>query len=174
MRITGLGRGVLYVVGATVAMIKMPVRLKFSALRDVTLHDYVSRFALGGAITVLAGMIARHFGPVAGGVFLAFPAIFPASATLLEKHQRLKKQRAGIAFTLRGRLAAAIDARGATLGSIALVLFALVCWQGLPRHRPVGVLGIALALWLALATTLWRLRQWHGLIRARHRRTPSR
>jgi hypothetical protein len=34
----------------------------------------------------VVGLIAARFGPVVGGLFLAFPAIFPASATLIEKH----------------------------------------------------------------------------------------
>jgi len=39
-------------------------------------------------MTVIAGLIAFRFGPVVGGLFLAFPAIFPASATLIERHGR--------------------------------------------------------------------------------------
>jgi hypothetical protein len=41
---------------------------------------------LGGVVTVVAGLLAKHYGPVFGGLFLAFPAIFPASATLVDKH----------------------------------------------------------------------------------------
>ena len=40
-------------------------------------------------------MIARKFGPLMGGLFLAFPAIFPAGATLIKKHEKEKKDRAG-------------------------------------------------------------------------------
>ena len=47
-------------------------------------------------MTVLAGVIAKKFGPVVGGLFLAFPAIFPASATLIEKHERERKERKGL------------------------------------------------------------------------------
>ena len=46
---------------------------------------------------------------------MAFPAIFPASATLIEKHEKERKARAGIRNTLRGRQAAALDAPGAVL-----------------------------------------------------------
>ena len=38
-------------------------------------------FFFGGLITAVAGVIAQRFGPIIGGLFLAFPAIFPASAT---------------------------------------------------------------------------------------------
>jgi nicotinamidase-related amidase len=68
------------------------------------------RFALGGAMTVIAGLIASRYGPVVGGLFLAFPAIFPASATLIEKHQRERKKKAGLSGARRGKEAAALDA----------------------------------------------------------------
>lgn len=80
---------------------------------------------------MLTGLIASHCGPAIGGLFLAFPAIFPASATLVERHERDKKRRAGILNTLRGRLSAALDARGALLGAIALMAFAAIIWKGL-------------------------------------------
>jgi hypothetical protein len=47
-------------------------------------------------MTVVAGLIAARFGPVVGGLFLAFPAIFPATATLIEKHVRERKEKAAI------------------------------------------------------------------------------
>ena len=47
-----------------------------------------------GLITAVAGIIAKQFGPGIGGLFLAFPAIFPASATLIEKHEKQKKENA--------------------------------------------------------------------------------
>jgi hypothetical protein len=52
---------------------------------------------------------------VFGGLFLAFPAIFPASATLIEQHERRRKQGTGGHGTLRGRRAAALDAAGASI-----------------------------------------------------------
>ena len=41
-------------------------------------------------------MIAPKWGPGIGGLFLAFPAIFPASDTLIEKHERRRKQKKGL------------------------------------------------------------------------------
>ena len=64
----------------------------------------VVRFVFGGAITVGAGLLARKFGPAVGGLFLAFPAIFPASATLIEKHEREKKERKGSTGERRGNM----------------------------------------------------------------------
>jgi Protein of unknown function (DUF3147) len=137
----------------------MKPRIDLSALSQIKWYEYLNRFLLGGAITVAAGLIAQHFGARLGGLFLAFPAIFPASATLLEKHERQKKRRAGIAHTMRGRLAAALDARGAAMGSIALAAFAMLVWKELAPHDAALVLLTALVLWLALATLLWRLRK---------------
>lgn len=115
------------------------------------------RFLLGGAITATAGLIATDCGPVVGGLFLAFPAIFPASATLLEKQERQRKRTAGLAKSHRGRLAAARDARGAALGALALMLFAALPWQALPRFGAPIVMGAGLALWLMTAMSLWWL-----------------
>ena len=113
----------------------MVIHCNFTVLKRVRPYEYITRFILGGSITVIAALIAQRWGPSLGGLFLAFPAIFPASATLLEKHERDKKRHAGIAFTHRGRLAAALDARGSLMGAIAGLLFAVLCWRLLPQRR---------------------------------------
>ena len=139
----------------------MRIRINLASLKQTQWHEYLTRFLLGGAITVATGLIAKHFGPVIGGLFLAFPAIFPAGATLIEKHERDKKLRAGIPRTIRGRLAAALDARGAAMGSIALAAFGLFVWKLLPLHNAAVILAAALAAWLALAILIWRVRKLH-------------
>jgi Protein of unknown function (DUF3147) len=68
------------------------------------------RFVLGGLATIVAGLIAEHWGPLVGGLFLAFPAIFCATATLIEKHERERKQNCGLAGHRRGSDAAGLDA----------------------------------------------------------------
>jgi Protein of unknown function (DUF3147) len=137
----------------------MRIRIDLGSLRHIKWHEYVVRFLLGGAVTVITGLIARHYGPVVGGLFLAFPAIFPAGATLIEKHEREKKWRAGIPHTSRGRLAAALDARGAAMGSLALAAFAFAVWKLLPRDNSPKILTVALGLWFAVAILLWRVRK---------------
>jgi hypothetical protein len=92
----------------------MNIGIKWSALRDTSWHQYLIRFVLGGAVTAGAGAIATLFGPETGGLFLAFPAIFGASATLIEKHERERKERAGLQGTRRGREAVAVDAASRT------------------------------------------------------------
>src|ERR1700689_3955358 len=120
----------------------MRVTFDFSALAKTRWYEYGVRFLFGGAITVVAGLLAKKFGPVFGGLFLAFPAIFPASATLVEKHEREKNQKAGIAHTARGRQAAALDAEGAVMGSIGLSCFAFTVWKFLPRwNAPLTLLA---------------------------------
>ena len=73
----------------------MIIKIDPSGIRDTRWHEYVVRFAGGGIITVIAGVIAKKWGPGVGGLFLAFPAIFPASATLIEKHERPEETRQG-------------------------------------------------------------------------------
>jgi hypothetical protein len=107
----------------------MSVKVNFAALKQTKWHEYVVRFVFGGLITETTGIIAKKCGPGIGGLFLAFPAIFPASATLVENHEKEKKQRVGMEGVIRGRNAASLDARGAAMGSIGLVVFAIIVWQ---------------------------------------------
>src|SRR4051794_32689837 len=136
----------------------MVVHLKWSALKQSRGYEYVLRFALGGLATALAGAIAQFFGPDAGGLFLAFPAIFCASATLIEKHERERKQKLGLSGDRRGKEAAALDAAGAGLGSIGLAAFGLAIWLLSPTWT-FGSLALGSAAWLLVSVSLWRLRR---------------
>jgi hypothetical protein len=134
--------------------------------------QYAVRFLLGGLVTLITGSIAKGFGPEVGGLFLAFPAIFPASATLIAKRERLKKARKGLHGTVRGRRAAALDAAGAVLGGAGLAGFAVTAYNSLPRGNAAATLGIATFIWLAVALPLWWLRKtrpWRRMRRWRHR-----
>jgi hypothetical protein len=137
----------------------MIVQANFSALRETRWYEYLIRFALGGMMTVIAGLIGAGFGPIVGGLFLAFPAIFPASATLIEKHARERKEKVGLIGARRGREAAALDAAGATLGSFALAVFALIIWLLVGRASLLA-LFFATVAWLAVAVLAWMLRRW--------------
>jgi hypothetical protein len=137
----------------------MRIRIDPSALSKTRWYEFAVRFFFGGLITAATGMIARKFGPGVGGLFLAFPAIFPASATLIEKHERQKKERAGLHGTVRGRKAAATDAAGAAIGSAGLFVFALVNNRFLPNYSPCLVLPAATAIWLAVSLLLWQIRK---------------
>jgi hypothetical protein len=50
-------------------------------------------------------------------LFWALPAIFPAGATLIEKHEKQKKEKEGLQGTQRGRKVGTIDAAGSTMGA---------------------------------------------------------
>lgn len=137
----------------------MRIKIDFATLKETRWYEPVIRFVLGGAITVIAGLIAGKFGAAVGGLFLAFPAIFPASATLVEKHEEEKKQEQGMHGEERGRDAAALDAAGAAMGSVGLMLFALLVWQLLPEHSAALVLITALVLWFASSFVVWLVRE---------------
>lgn len=85
-------------------------RLNLAALSETQPWEYLVRFAFGGAVTACTGVIAHRYGPSVGGLLLAFPAILPASLTLLKRHD--------------GRREAADAAAGARLGATALTVFA--------------------------------------------------
>ncbi len=135
----------------------MKIKVNIAALRRSKWYEYIVRFVFGGAVTALAGMIAKRWGPGIGGLFLAFPAIFPAAATLLEKHEKQKKQRAGRQGTLRAREIAGVDAAGAAMGSIGLLAFAVVVWRGIPTHPLALVLGVSTFAWLLVAVLTWAI-----------------
>ena len=125
-----------------------------SGLKQIQWHEYVLRFVIGGAITVTAGLIAKWFGPAVGGLFLAFPAIFPASVTLVARHEEEKKTEAGMHGRRRGVEAAALNAAGATLGSLGLLACAAANAALLERHL-VLAFGTATAAWAVSAALAW-------------------
>lgn len=154
----------------------MKIKIDTGGLGQSRWYEYVVRFAFGGAITAAAGLIAKHFGPSVGGLFLAFPAILPAAATLIEEHEREKKEQAGENGTNRARAAAGIDAAGAALGSFGLAAFAIVVWKGLPHFSTAIVLVCATAGWSLVALSLWGLREigWRPVRKAFRRHSKNR
>ena len=140
----------------------MRIEADFSSLKQTNLREHLARFVLGGAVTAAIGLIPRRWGPVIGGLFLAFPAIFPAGATLIEQHEVKRKREIGRDGRRRGRLAAALDALGAALGAVGLAAFAVVLWRFLPRHSSGAALGLAVgaaAVFLPLRTGVRALRR---------------
>lgn len=135
------------------------VQFNLRSLRETRGHEYLVRFLFGGLCTVIAGLIAKRFGPGIGGLFLAFPAIFPASATMIESHEKRRKAEIGADGMTRGRLAASIDASGAVLGCVGLALFALLVWKTLLHANAYLVIASAVLGWAALSYILWALRK---------------
>jgi hypothetical protein len=152
------------------------IKITTDGLGESRWYEYVVRFVFGGIVTALAGIIAKRFGAEIGGLFLAFPAIFPATATLIEKHEKRKKEEAGQEGTGRGRAAAGVDAAGAAMGTLGLAVFAVIVWQGLPQLKLAVVLTMATVAWLVTSVGVWQLREslWRRLRRYRlHAHNPG-
>ena len=115
--------------------------LNLGEVGDHSSGDYAVRFAFGGAVTVLAGLMAQWYGPVIGGLFLEFPAILPASVTLVTRHHGIEKARD--------------ETLGAALGSVGLLAFGALVWQLGERWSPWVLLPIAGLAWLAVSAALW-------------------
>jgi hypothetical protein len=127
--------------------------LKPEALKKTKAWEYLIRFAFGGLVAAGAGLVAKSYGPIVGGFFLAFPAILPASLTLVRQHD--------------GRKKAVEDAQGARLGSVALGAFGLVvAWTAGEWPAP-WVLGVATLVWMVVGFALWML-EFRGASAARH------
>lgn len=105
--------------------------------------DYAMRFVFGATISLVAALIGMKFGPKVGGVLLGFPAILPASLTLIEKKE--------------GREEASVDSVGAILGAVALIVFAIMVSAAVTRWGVVPSLLVALLVWLMVAVGLYFL-----------------
>jgi hypothetical protein len=119
-------------------------KLEPGALKKSRPWELAVRFAFGGVVTALAGLVTRTWGPVVGGLLLAFPAILPASLTLVKQHD--------------GKAQAVDDARGGRLGSIGLIGFAATVWLAPAVWQPAVVLFVATIVWALINGTLWALR----------------
>jgi hypothetical protein len=133
----------------------MIVSVTTSALKETKWHEYAIRFVLGGLVTTATGLIAKKFGPGVGGLFLAYPAIFPASATLIEKHERERKEEKGLVGVFRARAAAGADAAGAAMGAIGMITFACCVAWWLPVGVPAVIIGSATVVWALVSALVW-------------------
>jgi hypothetical protein len=136
----------------------MKPKFSVGALREGRWYEYIIRFALGGLATVVAGLISSEWGPSVGGLFLALPAIFCASATLIEKHEIRRKREAGLVGRRRGQQAAALDAAGAALGSVGMLAFAIT-FSFLVVRNAAAAFVASLAVWSVVSVTAWWIRQ---------------
>lgn len=121
----------------------MGIAVDTSGIRKTKPSSYVTRFVFGGAVTATAGLLGHYFGPAVSGLALAFPALLPASLTLVEQQE--------------GRARAADDAAGAVCGAVGLAAFAVVVWQGAPRMHVAATFALATLAWLAVAVLCWKL-----------------
>jgi hypothetical protein len=135
-----------------------PIGFSPSSLKEGRWYEYLVRFALGGAATVFTGFVSSRCGASIGGLFLALPAIFCASATLIEKHEIRRKREAGLDGRRRGEEAAALDAAGATLGALGMLAFAIVFSFVVERSIRGAFIGASSA-WLVVSVAAWCVRR---------------
>ena len=120
-----------------------PIRFEPSRVTQASGKEWAIRFVFGGVVTAGAGAIAAAFGPEVGGLFLAFPAILPASLTLVRKKD--------------GKPTAGADSLGASVGAVGLFFFGLLIWI-LARHTSAaGAIVAATGAWLVISATIWWL-----------------
>jgi len=119
----------------------MTPSVDLKALRETRFSEALVRFAFGGAMTAATGFIAQGFGPVVGGLFLAFPAVLPASLTLVARHS--------------GRSKAVEEAGGAILGAVALAAFAGVGWLIAASTGAWSTIVAAATVWIVTSSALW-------------------
>ncbi len=133
----------------------MSIQIRLKSLRELSWRSAILRFLFGGTITLVTGWLGKTYGPTVAGLFLAFPAIFPAAVTLIAKQEREDKAAAGFDGRIRGRMAAAIDAYGTSLGTLGLIAFGLFGWHLLPVAPPTVALVICAAVWLFTVVLAW-------------------
>jgi Protein of unknown function (DUF3147) len=110
-------------------------------LHEVSPKEMLVRFALGGSVSIVAGIIAKAVGARIGGVFLAFPAILPATLTIVQEKEGTRK--------------ADRNAIGAVLGAVALICFAAVGESQFGRLNSAVVLVLALLAWIGSSLLLY-------------------
>jgi len=117
-------------------------KLDPKGLHDKSPKDFLVRFVFGAAISLMAALIGLRF-PELSGVFLAFPAILPASLTLVERDG--------------GRHEAEVNARGAIIGAFGLLAFAVVVALAIKPLGAPAALALAGLSWVVVAVGLYML-----------------
>lgn len=106
-------------------------KVETRSLRSIRPREYIIRFVFGAAVALVAALVGPAVSPRAGGLWLAFPAILPATLTLIEKRE--------------GRRRAQEDEIGAVAGGVGMVAFALVGWLALAGLNWGGPAALAAA-----------------------------
>jgi hypothetical protein len=118
-----------------------PIALHPGKLREVNWRELAIRFAFGAAVALVAGVVGMLVGAAAGGLWLAFPAILPAGLTLVE-HKEHRRQ-------------AERDVRGAILGAVGMVAFAVAVYIGVPLVGGLVAVLAALLVWVVVTLGLY-------------------
>jgi hypothetical protein len=118
-------------------------RIRFTpgGVKKMDARQALIRFAAGGLASLLAALVSAFFGSKTAGPLLALPAILIASLTLIADEDGLR--------------AAIDDSRGAVLGALGLVAFAVVVWQGFGHLATWLVLVLATVAWAVVSLLLY-------------------
>ena len=106
-------------------------------LTQAPARDWAIRFAFGAGVSAIAAIVAAVAGPKVGGIFLAFPAILLASLTLIAKEEGINPARD--------------DARGAAVGTVGLLAFAVIIALTATRWPIWVVLVTATGAWTVVS-----------------------
>jgi len=117
------------------------VEFSFDNAKKVPRRDLYIRFAFGAGISTAASVIAILLGFQVGGLLLAFPAILPATLTLIEQEESEVK--------------AVEDDVGSVLGATSLAAFAALAWWLLRIAGPAVALPVACVGWLVSSLLLY-------------------
>lgn len=126
-------------------------------VKEMSWWELGIRILFGGVVAVVAYLVGQKFGPSVAGLFLAFPAIMPASATLVEKHA--------------GKGKAVSMARGTMAGTIGLMALGATVWLLSPRLPAWAALTAATVAWLIVSLGAWAVLEW--LMAETHDREPD-
>jgi hypothetical protein len=139
-------------------------KLRAASLRQTTPMEYARRFVFGGLVTVIATLVADRWGPMVGGLFLAFPGIFPAGVSLVEKHKTERESEAGKMGVSNARAQASVEAAGASAGTWGLAAFGMVVWKESMVHSLPMMLACAGLAWVAASLMVWMIRDKHAAL----------
>jgi hypothetical protein len=117
------------------------IRFDPGALRKLSGKESLVRFAAGAGASLVAALVSQFAGSRPAGPLLALPAILVASLTLVADDDGVR--------------AAVDDSRGAVLGAVGLVGFALVAWLLLGDLPTWVVLLLATLAWTGLSLGLY-------------------
>jgi hypothetical protein len=117
--------------------------VELGKLGQVRPRELAIRFGLGAVVSIAAGILAKTVDAQFAGAFLAFPAILPASLTLIQDKE--------------GTRDADRNAVGAVLGGLALVGFAVFAEATFKLLPAVAVLLSALGAWAVASLALYAL-----------------
>jgi hypothetical protein len=115
------------------------IRFDPGGVRQVDRKQALLRFGAGAGASLVAALVSQFAGSRVSGPLLALPAILIADDD--------------------GLRAAVDDARGAVLGAVGLVAFAVVCSQLLDHLPTWVVLVLATVAWAVVSLLLYALQR---------------